>query len=191
MISKVFRSSVRTSRRNGFAASEGELFLEDGPWFGPAGSRGSVSSPYFLSSPRIWQPMRSRLSRLATHFRTLIKVPLSNPPPTRPIHVSPYRHSPPRSFSSPTLWTQNSTANSGNLGGLYSTSFAPPRSSTPPVYRPETPQSNGHFSTSPYSLPRSRNNSQMNLTALVTRQPISRSGSSGQQTPTYALHDGE
>jgi hypothetical protein len=100
------------------------------------------------------------------------------------------RTTPHRSFSSPSLKYQNGMTNSHHAGALYSMSTSiPPRANTPPVSRDHL--ANGLSSQSMYSLPRSRNNSQLNLTTLVPRQTLSRSGSSGQQTPTSASMHGE
>lgn len=190
---KFVRPPFRTSRRSGYAIGDEALSLEDGRGYSPGGLRGHSGTTHSFAPSRLLQAMRSRMSRVVSNFRIRMNIPLSNPPPSSfHLHASPYRYSPPRSFSSPSLQTQGAAAGFGRQGGLYSTSVAPPRSSTPPVYqRPETPHSSGHLGTSLYSLPRSRNNSQMNLTSLVTRQPMSRSGSSGPQTPTNGFHDAD
>lgn len=188
LISAFFRPSIRSMRRSrAFVGDEG-LSLEDGP----GGMRTNPTPTMTSFSSRLWLPVRIYLSRLVSNIQTRTDNSLPKPSPTsRYMHAPPYRNSPPRSYSSPTVWTQSASSGRASQEGIYSTSFAPPRSATPPIYRPDTPQLNGHLGTSLYSLPRSRNNSQMNLTSLVTRQPMSRSGSTGAQTPTNAFHNGD
>jgi golgi apyrase len=159
--------------------------LEDGAAYSPGGRR-VVPFPSSPIARRTAQPI---LSRVLTLFRTWFSpgaTPASVPLAARHLHStrSPYRSSPPRSYSSPSLWTQKDIATQEASLYTYSSSnsmdFDPPRSATPPAYRPS--QFNGHLGA-PYSLPRSRNNSQMNLTTLTTR--------SGQRTPSGTSHDGD
>ncbi|KAL5532849.1 YND1 [Sanghuangporus sanghuang] len=175
----------------------GDNDLEEGMTYNSKGGRFSPAGLLFgfhlsHSNSRLLTNARSSLSRtLARLFRRPTNSTPSSLSSGRHMHVSASRASPGRSFSSPLL--RNQTGSAGTLHYANSTFGASnsPRSSTPPSHRLDPSQPNGHSSPSLYSLPRSRNNSQMNLTMLVTRQPISRSGSSGQQTPTKIFFDGE
>lgn len=133
--------------------------------------------------------MRSHLSRLLSTWRpSEATSPLPSAHMLRHMQGTSPRRTPHRSFSSPSLKYQNGAANTHHAGALYSVSTSiPPRSNTPPVSQ----YLNGLGSQSLYSLPRSRNSSQLNLSTLVPRQPLSRGGSSGQQTPTNASIHGE
>ena len=97
-----------------------------------------------------------------------------------------------RSFSSPSLRYPNGLGNSYQNLYAASTATQPPRPSSPSSAYGSLGQPNGHNNQSFYSLPRSRNSSQLNLTTLVPRGPVSRAGSSGQQTPTnFTFHDAD
>lgn len=134
------------------------------------------------------QPMRTLASRFTSFFRmpptTSSSTILS---PTRHMQPSTSRASPTHSFSSPMLRAQSSSSVSGQNAYTHLAPSVSSRPSSPSLYRYD---SNSYQSQPLYSLPRSRNNSQMNLTNLVTRQPLSRSGS-GQHTPVASYHGGE
>ncbi|KAI5122224.1 hypothetical protein M0805_002712 [Coniferiporia weirii] len=191
--------SRRYLRRNVWkgALVDDRISLEGGYY--PNGGRFTATGSPLLtnfsplsSASQHWSSMRSSLSRLLPPFyRQSTPPPSSTLSATRHMHPPPSRASPTRSFSSPALRNQNGPTGTTQHAGTYFGSSNPPRSSTPPAYRRDLTQLNGHTNQSLYSLPRSRNNSQMNLTTLVTRQPLSRGGSSGQQTPTSAYHEGE
>lgn len=102
----------------------------------------------------------------------------------RHVFPSPVRMPPTRSASSPSLRYQYSSGN-GYVAGSYPGKPTMPQSTKFSMISDDaTMQSSGHLSQSFYTLPRSRNNSQMNL-SLVPRQLSSRSSiNSGQQTPT-------
>lgn len=144
---------------------------------------GSSFKTFSSSYSRFWFSLRSSASRILTVFRSRTKMtPSIAISASRLSQPAPSRASPTRSYSSPVLRSQNVLPEV-----YYSSSGLPTRSGTPPAYRLE--QLDSRSSQSLYSLPRSRNNSQMNLTLLVTRQTSSsRAGSSGQQTPTTPYH---
>ncbi|PAV23777.1 nucleoside phosphatase GDA1 [Pyrrhoderma noxium] len=144
---------------------------------------GSSFKTFSSSYSRFWFSLRSSASRILTVFRSRTKmIPSIAISASRLSQPAPSRASPTRSYSSPVLRSQNVLPEVH-----YSSSGLPTRSGTPPAYRLE--QLDSRSSQSLYSLPRSRNNSQMNLTLLVTRQTSSsRAGSSGQQTPTTPYH---
>ncbi|THH08323.1 hypothetical protein EW145_g2784 [Phellinidium pouzarii] len=186
---------LRRSARRGGTVMDDRISLEDGYY--PNGGRFPMTGLFAIlslssSASQCWLSMRSFSSRILAFYRPqTMSSPSSTLFDARHMHSPASRASPTRSFSSPSLRHQNGSAGMAQHAGVYLGSSVPPRSSTPPVYRRDSTQLNGHPNQSLYALPRSRNNSQMNLTMLVTRQPLSRSGSSGQQTPTMVFHEGE
>lgn len=188
----VRRIARNSSRRPEFDLN-GRVSLEDG--YQPDGVQGTLFQTFtfvsrLFSASRHLASMRSGLSRILSSIR-----PRPATPPSSALNI--LRHtqatapaSPVRSFSSASLKSQNGSAGTGYHAGIFPGSSLPSRSSTPPAYRRDVVQSTAHTSQSLHSLPRSRNNSQLNLTTLTTRQ-LSRGGSSGQQTPTGTFHDGD
>lgn len=175
----------------------GDNDLEEGMVYNSKNGRLSSAGSLFgfhlsHSNSRLWTYARSSLSKtLAAFFRRPTTSYPSSLPSGRHMHASASRASPTRSFSSPSLRNQPASAGTPHYTNPTFGTSNSPRPATPPLHRLDPSQPNGHSSPSLYSLPRSRNNSQMNLTMLVTRQPISRSGSSGQQTPTKLFYDVE
>lgn len=153
--------------------------------------RGAWTAIFSVIQPhahRRWQPVRTLPSRSTSflHLRPTASSSLTSSP-TRHMQPPSSRASPTQSFSSPMLRAQSSTSVGGQNNTSYLDPSVPSRPSSSPPYRRD---SNGHMSQPLYSLPRSRNNSQMNLTSLVTRQPLSRGGS-GQHTPVTSYHEGD
>lgn len=185
--SRLFRKITRRSFKNGTLDGTDQTLLEEGEF--PSGSPryvGPSPSRFFsLSSTSLpLTPMRSYLSRILSPFRSSQS---SSTFAARHMPTPSTRASFSRSFSSPSLRGMNGSArsaqNSINDAGSWMS-----QGSTTPVRQDNTLMMNGHTNTSFYQLPRSRNNSQMNLTTLVPRQMSSRSGS-GQQTPTGSSFD--
>lgn len=184
----VRKSSKRPELDLGGRVSVEDGYQSDGIW---GTSTQSFTSFLWSSSASSHSPsMRSGLSRILAFVRPRPATPPSSALDTLRHMQSTAPASPIRSFSSPSLRSQNGSAGLGYHAGIFPGSSLPSRSSTPPAYRRDTVQSTAHTSHSLHSLPRSRNNSQLNLTTLTTRQ-LSRGGSSGQQTPTGTFHDGD
>ena len=169
-----------------------QLDVENGPKQNGTRYMPMPNSSFKPSSSASWTSrpllaMRSHLSRLFSVWKPLTQSssPLSSLHVARHMQSPSQRVSPLRSFSSPSLKHQNGVPGTHHAGAVYSVSTSiPTRPITPPIPR-DSHLLNGYGSSqSLYSLPRSRNSSQLNLTTLVPRQPLSRGGSTGQLTPT-------
>lgn len=170
-ISKLSRTLSRRFK-SGALDDTNRTLLEEGEY--PAGTPRYVgpSASQFLPS------MRTILSRPLSLFRSSAQSSNTFTSRHMPLASSLMPFS--RSFSSPSLRGMNGPGRSDQTPVNHIGSWTP-QGSTP--VRQDSVQTNGHSKQAIYQLPRSRNNSQMNLTMLVPRQMSSRSGS-GQQTPT-------
>lgn len=176
------KSADHLTLEEGHFSNEGKFFIM------PSSPQPNSPSP---SASRPWVPtMLSRIISSARPRQAAARP--SQVPVLRHVHSSSARSAPSlsRSFSVSSLapkYQNVSTTTAGITGAALTRSTTPPAS-----HRDGAQQANGHMGHAVYTLPRSRNNSQMNLTTLVPRQSSSRGGSSGQQTPTHgSFHDGE
>lgn len=191
-LSKIARRWLRQPfRKDG--VDNGESLEDGGFGNGLVGTSRPWSAPSTRAS--LLQSMRSYFSRLTTSSASASTSAQPSPSLFPPHHMpSTYpRASQLRSFSSPSTKTQNGSSVKAMQNASASASFGGSWTPQGSFLQSMAAEGEGILKgqgTPPYQLPRSRNNSQMNLTMLVPRQSVSRSAS-GQHTPTGLFHDGD